>query len=526
MNEAMRHEIVQRHHGGASQRAIARELGLSRSAVRRALARVQAQREGQAAASTPPRPRRSIVDPFEPILKELLAKYPNLTNERALQELRARGFSGSYTVVRQRLGRLRPRAAPAAVPRFETGPGMQAQMDYGVYDIDFTREGRRRVYLFSYLLGYSRRQYLHFVESMDLPTTLGEHVRAFHHLGGVARVCLYDNFKAVVLRHDADGVIYNPKFLAFATHYGFRPQACRVRRPQTKGKVERKFFYVETSLLNGRTFDTLEHLNEVTAWWLQSIADGRVLRDFNESPLERHAQEQPHLLTLPRSDFDTAEVVYRHVNVEGYITHRLNYYSVPWSYIGQVLPVRVTQSEVFIYSVGLEQIARHARVVGIQSDVRQTLKSHHPQSDSGQRELLLRQRFNELGPLAVQFLEGLFAQQVQGKLQAQQLLALLAHYRRDDVLAAFERAVRFGAFSLAAVRRILAARAKPKPLLEELADLHRETLDPLLREDAIGPRPTSDYQHLLLPEDVCDEAPSAEKPQDEPDVTDSDPKPA
>ena len=47
-------------------------------------------------------------------------------------------------------------------------------------------------------------------------------------------------------------------FLAFATHYGFKPQACRVRRPQTKGKVERKFFYVETSLFNGRTFETLE----------------------------------------------------------------------------------------------------------------------------------------------------------------------------------------------------------------------------------------------------------------------------
>ena len=102
-------------------------------------------------------------------------------------------------------------------------------------------------------------------------------------------------------------------------------------------------------------------------------------------------------------------------------------------------------------------------------------------------------------------------------------MALVAHYQRDDVRAAFERAVRFGAFSLAAIRRILAACARPKPLLDELADLHRETLDPVLRDDAIGPRPTSDYQHLLLPEESCDEAPSKEKPQDEPD---SDPKPA
>jgi transposase len=521
MNEALRHEIVQRRQAGTPVRAIARELGISRGCVIRALARVQAQRAGQAAPA--PRPRPSIVDPFEPILKELLAQYPNLTNERALQELRARGFRGGYTVVRQRLARLRPRAAPAPVPRFETGPGMQAQMDFGVYDIDFTREGRRRIYLFSYVLGYSRRHYLRFVEAMDLPTTLREHVHAFHHLGGVARVCLYDNFKAVVLRHDADGVIYHPKFLAFATHYGFRPQACRIRRPQTKGKVEREFFYVETSLLNARTFDTLAHLNEVTAWWLQNVADARTLRDFKETPLQRHAREQAHLLTLPTSDFDTAQVVYRHVNVEGYITQRLNLYSVPWSYIGQVLPVRLTENEVIIYSVSLQEIARHARVPSTQSNVRRTHKSHHPQDDPGQRESLLRQRFSELGPSAVQFLEGLFAKQIQGKLQAQQLLAVVAHYQRDDVCAAFERAVRFGAFSLAAIRRILAATAKPKPLLDELAELQRETLDPLLREDAIGPRPTSDYQHLLLPEDSADESPSEEKPQDQPDANDSKP---
>jgi transposase len=519
LNEALRHEIVQRHQAGAAARAIARELGVSRGTVRRVLARVQAQREGQPTPSGRLR-RPSIVDPFEPLLKELLAKYPNLTNERAWQELRERGFQGGYTVVRRRLAQLRPREAPAPVPRFETGPGMQAQMDHGVYDIDFTREGRRRVYLFSYVLGYSRRQYLHFGESMDLPTTLREHVQAFHHLGGVARVCLYDNFKAVVLRHDADGVLYNPKFLAFATHYGFRPQACRVRRPQTKGKVERRFLYVETSLLNGRTFDTLEHLNEITAGWLRSVADVRVLRDFKESPLERYQREQPHLLTLPSCDFDTAQVVYRHVNVEGYIALRLNLYSVPWSHIGQVLPVRITASEVIIYSMALEEIACHRLVSGTQTGVRQTLKSHHPQSDAGERQRLLRQRYGEMGPLAVQFLDGLLAKQIQGKLQGQQLLALLAHYRRDDVLAAFERAIRFGAFSLAAMRRILAATAKPRPLLEELADLHRESLDPSLREEPIGPRPTSDYQHLLLPEESPDETPRAEKPQNQSDATD------
>src|SRR5579864_8158630 len=514
MNEALRHEIVQRHQAGQSARGIARELGLCRSVVRRILTKIHTQRHQASPPFPTPRPRRRrLLDEFEPILQELLGKYPNLTVERAWQELRRRGFTGGYTVVHRRLRLLRPRAAPAPVPRFETCEGQQAQMDYGVYDIDFTREGRRRVYLFSYLLGYSRRQYLRWVESMDLLTTLREHVHAFHHLGGVARVCLYDNFKAVVLWRDADGPLYNPKFLAFATHYGFRPQACRVRRPQTKGKVERKFFYVETNLLNGRSFDTLEHLNEVTAWWLASVADVRILRDFKESPQARHTREQPQLLPLPACDFDTALVLYRHISVEGFVTYRLNFYSVPFSYIGQVLPVRITPAEVIIYTISLEELARHALLPTSVTGQRQILKGHHATDDPVQRAALLRQRFEQLGPIAVQFLDGLLAKQVQGKLQAQQLLALLAHYQREDGLAALERAVRFGAFSLAAIRRILAAQARPKPLLQELAELHQDALDPSLRAEPIGPRPTSDYQHLLKSEEP-DEPPSEEKPQD------------
>lgn len=115
--------------------------------------------------------------------------------------------------------------------------------------------------------------------------------------------------KVVVLRHDADGPLYNPKFLAFATHYGFQPQACAVRRPQTKGKIERPFSYVATSLLNGRTFRTLDHLNEVTLWWLANVADVRQHRATKQRPIDRFAQEQAHLLPLPAQPYDTALVV-------------------------------------------------------------------------------------------------------------------------------------------------------------------------------------------------------------------------
>jgi transposase len=231
MTEQKRNEIISRWRAGETIRRIARSLGLARNTVSQVLSLVQDQRAGN---GFPARRRPSQLDAYQVIIEELLGRYPELTAMRLWEELRQRGFSGGYTIVRQRLRELRPRSTPYPVVRFETGPGAQAQMDYAVYDVDFTEEGRQRVNLFSYVLGYSRRQYLHFVERQDFETTLREHVRAFEHLGGVAATCLYDNMKTVVDRWEGNQPVYNARFLAFATHYGFKPRACWPRRPQTK----------------------------------------------------------------------------------------------------------------------------------------------------------------------------------------------------------------------------------------------------------------------------------------------------
>src|SRR5271157_1679949 len=304
-------------------------------------------------------------------------------------------------------------------------------MDYAVYDLDFTSEGRRRVCLFSYILGSSRRQYLRFVESQDMTTTLREHLRAFEHLGGVAATCLYDNMNVVVTGYEDDVPVYNSRFLAFATHYGFRLVACRPRRPQTKGKVERPFSYVETSLFNGRTFSSLDHLNETTAWWLAQVADIRELREAKQTPLQLHAKEQPHLIPLPAQPYDVSPVVYRTVNVECLVSYCQNGYSVSWRYIGSVLPVRITEKEL-----------------------------------------------------------------------------LLGTYARADLIAALERAVRYGAYSHAAVERILSAQARPRTILEALAEEERQ-LPPRLGEDLVSPRLTSSYQYLCESEPQDEEKPHA-----------------
>jgi hypothetical protein len=380
--------------------------------------------------------------------------------------------------------------------------------------------------LFGYLLSYSRRQYLCFTERQDSETTLRQHVRAFEYLDGVAASCLYDNFKVVVQRWEDGYPVYNTRFLAFAAHYGFRPSACRPRRPQTKGKVERAFYYAEKSLLNGRTFRSLEHLNEVTRWWLANVADVRVHRKTKKRPIDAYAEERPHLLPLPKHHYDTALVVYRVVRPEGWIDFRQNHYSVPWRYIGELLPVRVTEDELLVYNAQLDVVAKHALLARHVSGLTQTDPAHRPPRSQRVQIEQLQQRFAELGEVALRFLQGLLRRQRYGRHQAVRVLSLLRTWHREDVLAAMDRAVRYHAYSLNSLERILAVQATPKTPWPTFDEHSQQWLEDLSATDAVEPRHSGEYQQLLFgdqdEQDVEDETPR-KPPAEDPNPHDEDP---
>lgn len=496
-------EVVQRWRNRQSLRSIARELGLSRYAVARLIAGHQ--RGAEAAASDapaslgrPPSRRASKLDAYEPQLQQLLERYPRITAQRLFEELQRVGYDGRYSILRVRVKQLRESRPPQLTVRFETAPGAQAQMDWSTYEIPFSQEGPRRVQLFSYVLGYSRRQYLQFTPRQDFETTLRQHVAAFEHLGGAAATCLYDNMKVVVTHWEDGQPVYNTRFLAFATHYGYRPWACQVRRPQTKGKVERPFHYVETNLLNGREFRSLAHLNDVTRWWLAEVADRRTHGTTGKTPLELHVEELPHLLPLPAIRFDTAQVVYRFVEEDGTIQYRNNHYSVPWQHLGQRLPVRVTEEELLVYNQSLSLVARHALLPEASGETRKD-PTHAPPKDQAEQLAQLRARYAELGPVGSQFLEGLLKQQRYGKHDARRVLTLLHAYSRSDLVAAMQRAIQYHALGYSSLERILAHQATPKPTWQAFSDREQAALRQLTDSVGVNSRRSEEYQHLLEP---------------------------
>jgi hypothetical protein len=232
----------------------------------------------------------------------------------------------------------------------------------------------------------------------------------------------------------------------------------------------------------------LEHLNDTTVWWLANVADVRVHSETKERPSDRHAQEVPHLLPLPAHAYEVAPVVYRHVSAEGLVVWQANRYSVPWRLIGRLLAVRITAEELS----STDPTWRKSRGIVC---CRRTRRDSAASSRSTSRS-------PTTVSAALPWKNVLSNSVRKGRASWRGWCRPVAVYRQADVQAALERATRFGAFSASAVQRILSATARPKPVLEVLAEEERRRLDPLLRADPVTPRPLSAYQHLTRDADA------------------------
>jgi transposase len=498
--EQLLQQLVTLHRQGLSRRAIARALGISRNTVKVMLAAHLAAREetGQPAlAARPSRaPRASKVDAYAARATELLGQYRDITAQRVFETLREEGFTGGYTAVKKyvRAQRPPPRPTPSlATPEY--GPGEMSENDWSPYDVTFADGHKETVQAFSYVLVYSRRKYYDLYRRADFHALLEGHVQAFTRFGGCAEACTYDSQKNVVLRWEGQQPIYNPRFLAFAAHYAFRPRAVR-GKPNAKPRVERSFWEAERSFLNGRTFRDFEDMRAQLARWLDTIVDPR--RRHGETPLDRFAREREHLVPLPRHPYDTARVVYRVCTIDGFVAWEGNAYAVPYDHVTDILPVRITQRELFVYAADLNCIARHElapRGKGLRLDP----AGLHPRPGRHSPVDLdkLRIAFDQMGEHATRFFRLMSAgpTRIWGH-QARQILRLRERFNTGDLDAALHRAALYGAFEHQAIERILAAHASPRALDEYVAAETARRVADALGQQRTEPRDLTEYDRL------------------------------
>ena len=140
-----------------SRCGIGKDLQLSPQTVSRALRQHAAdRREGRLSADSPVPPESAAEASWTlttQVSGILLERYPKITAKRIMEEIQADGYAGGYSILSECIARLRPRDGKPFTERFETGPGVQAQMDYALYTLDFTSERRRRVTCFSLYSG-------------------------------------------------------------------------------------------------------------------------------------------------------------------------------------------------------------------------------------------------------------------------------------------------------------------------------------------------------------------------------------
>ncbi len=144
------------------------------------------------------------------------------------RQRRERGYAGGYTAVTDMLRQIRPAPLPRFEVRFETPPGEQAQVDFAQFQLQFTDEPAvtRIVWLFSFVLGFSRLIWGRFVLHQDMQTLMRCHMAAFEAIGGVPNEILYDRMKTAVIGEAGGSIVYNRALVDFARHYGYQPGQC------------------------------------------------------------------------------------------------------------------------------------------------------------------------------------------------------------------------------------------------------------------------------------------------------------
>lgn len=491
------YEVIRREARGESRRAISRAVGIARDTVKAILEQQEQRREqGESAiereVGRAPTPRPSKLDEYEKDIAAWLTQYEDLTAVRLHELLEGKGFTGGYTIVRERLNELRAAQQPAAeaFDVVETPPGHQGQFDWSPYEL----EDELKVQLWSYTLSWSRGRSFRAEENTRQTTIFNCLKESFEELGGVPREGVTDSMPGVVDRWECNRPILNLRFVDFAAYYNLVAHIAPRRCGRYKGKVERPFWYAELNLFNGRRFHSLAEFREVLAWWTREKAMKRPHPVTGRPLWEMLAEERPYLQPLPARPYDTRDVAIRLVDTQGYVQHETNLYRVPDEHVGELVYLCVARDKLEVFDRTVHRLAEHERLpdgAGLRA------KGDEGKRPRGRYDVtLLCERVGALGPGAEEFAERLRTAKRYPGPELSYILGLQLRWSGDDIAKALAHALKYDAYDAHAVERILQARFRPRSLAQQVAESTRARIGELMRDHPVAQRPLQSYQTL------------------------------
>ena len=370
----VRHKVLVE---GQTQRAVARELGLSRTTVGKYVGQAAPVRK----AESGPRPRPVWDKVAERVQAVLTASAQwtggkqRLTATRLHELLVAEGHHVGVTAVKDAVAEWKRQRREVFVP-LTYRPGDLAEVDFFevLVDVDGTR---RKAWLFLMRLMYSGRDFAWIYERQDQISFLDGHVRAFAHFEGVPARVAYDNLRAAVVRILVGGArTLTPRFTALASHYLLEACFCRPGEGHDKGGVEARGKAVrEQALVPIPSGPTLVGINAALLARMDARLDTK--RDAAGQTIGARFAEEQRVFRLAPLPFAAEATTLATVTPRALVRLEGAVYSVWTCWAGLDVVIRVGPSTVTI-------VGRDGTHV------------HHPRKRFGERSIDYRHYLSEL----------------------------------------------------------------------------------------------------------------------------------
>jgi transposase len=403
--------------------------------------------------------RPSKLDPFKNDIVRMLEKHP-YSARQIYQRIQQNGFDGGITIVTDYVRKIRPPKTKTFL-KLVFAPGECAQVDWGSYGNVRVGSTSRRLSFFVMVLCHSRIMYVEFTVSQTMEHFLGCHQNAFHFFGSVPHKIMVDNLKSAVLKRTiGKDPVFNPRYMDFARHYGFKIVPCNVGKGNEKGIVENAVGYVKKNLLNGLDISDFKIMKPFVQHWLDTVANVRAHGETGRRPVDMFAEEKQSLQSLPIEPYDIGVVKQARASRQFRVTIDTNRYSVPAQLAGVGLTVKLYPDRLCFYHEN-KLVTRHVRSYDRRQDYEHP---DHPKVLLAQRrrarDQIIFMRFLSLSGKAQEYYRQMENRRMNPFHHIRQIVALSEIYPPEQVTRAIEDAFHFKAFSCDYIANLLERRSR------------------------------------------------------------------